>query len=317
MALHRTSGRTRLGLGLAAATAGLWATLPVVLKVALEALDPITLTWVRFLVAFVLFGAWVARRGGLPRYRRVSRRGWGLLGLAALALTGNYVAYLLGLDRTTPASSQLLIQVAPLLMAVGGIVIFGERFTRMQWLGTGVLLVGLGLFFRDQLTEFAAEADRYVAGAAFIALAGALWAIYALSQKQLLGDLTPSHVLTFVFGFATLALLPFTDLSALGGVDALHWAAIVYCALNTLAAYGCFAEALAHVEASRVSVVLALNPLLTLVVVAIAHGLLPTVFDEAHVAALGLLGAVVAVVGSGITSWFAKRPAPATGPERA
>lgn len=309
MALHKTSGRTRLGLALAAATAGLWATLPVVLKVALEALDPITLTWFRFLVAFVLFGAWVARGRGLWRYRRIGRRGWMLLGLAAVALSGNYVTYLFGLDRTTPASAQLLIQVAPLLMAVGGIVVFGERFTRMQWIGTGVLLLGLGLFFSDQLVEFAAQTERYIGGAGFIVLAGALWAGYALAQKQLLGDLTPSHVLTFVFGFATIALLPFADLGSLRGIDALHWAAITYCALNTLAAYGCFAEALAHVEASRVSVVLALNPLLTIVVVVIAHALFPDVVDEAHVAGLGILGALVAVVGSGVTSWFAKKPA--------
>ena len=40
MALHAPSGRWQLGLTLALVTAALWATLPVALKVALEALDP-------------------------------------------------------------------------------------------------------------------------------------------------------------------------------------------------------------------------------------------------------------------------------------
>ena len=51
MTLHRSSGRWRLGLGLTLATALFWATLPIALKVCLEALDPITLTWFRFVVA--------------------------------------------------------------------------------------------------------------------------------------------------------------------------------------------------------------------------------------------------------------------------
>ena len=298
MALHTTSGRATLGLSLALATAGLWATLPVALAVALEQLDPYTLTWFRFLVAFVLFGGWVAARGGLRRYRALGRREWGLLAIAAVTLTTNYVCYLLGLHRTTPANSQLLIQLAPLLMAVGGILIFGERFTRAQWFGSAVLLLGLGLFFRDQLGQMASDPGRYLEGSAFIALAAVAWALYALCQKQLLQALTAAEVLAFIFGFATLALLPKADFAALGRVEAPYWFAIGYAAINTLAAYGCFAEALAHVEASRVSAMLALNPLMTLGVVTAAHALWPQVFGESHVAVLGVLGALVAVTGS-------------------
>ena len=51
MALHQASGRARLGLALTALTAACWATLPIALKLTLEVLDPITLTWFRFLVA--------------------------------------------------------------------------------------------------------------------------------------------------------------------------------------------------------------------------------------------------------------------------
>jgi drug/metabolite transporter (DMT)-like permease len=53
MTLHQASGRWRLGFGLTMATALFWATLPIALKVALEILDPITLTWFRFVVAML------------------------------------------------------------------------------------------------------------------------------------------------------------------------------------------------------------------------------------------------------------------------
>src|SRR5687767_11772192 len=96
MALHQASGRWKLGLLLALATAACWATLPVALKVSAEAIDPITLTWFRFLVAAVLMGGWLAARGRLGAYRRLDAKRWGLLALAAVMLVGNYVLYLLG-----------------------------------------------------------------------------------------------------------------------------------------------------------------------------------------------------------------------------
>src|SRR5690606_35061942 len=123
MALHTTSGRWRLGLALALLTAGLWATLPAALKIALGSLDAWTLTWVRFLFAFLVLGGWLGARGRLSSLRGPRRRDWFLLLLAAFTLIGNYLLYLLGVQYTTPGNAQLLIQAAPLLMALGGIVV--------------------------------------------------------------------------------------------------------------------------------------------------------------------------------------------------
>ena len=80
MGLHQASGRWQLGLGLTLATALFWATLPIALKVALEILDPITLTWFRFVVAAAVTAAWLGLRGGLRGYGGLARRHWGMLG---------------------------------------------------------------------------------------------------------------------------------------------------------------------------------------------------------------------------------------------
>src|SRR3546814_19668982 len=88
MSLHQASGRWRLGLGLALATAGFWATLPVALKITLEQIDAITLTWFRFVVAFVLLGGWLAARGRLRPLIALRRRHWLLLLIAGLLLIG-------------------------------------------------------------------------------------------------------------------------------------------------------------------------------------------------------------------------------------
>ena len=316
MTLHRTTGQWRLGLLLTLITAACWATLPIALKIVLEVLDPITLTWFRFLAAAVLTGVWLALRGQLGGYRALSRRAWALLALAALMLLGNYVFYLLGVQYTSPANAQLLIQLAPLLMTLGGIVVFGERFRAMQWLGLALLLAGLGLFFRDQLVHAwareaaattAAHSGDYVLGSAFVVIGAVVWAVYALVQKQLLVRLGSMQILLFIYAAASVLLLPFARPSALLAMDGFHWAMLAYCALNTVGAYGAFAEALAHWEASRVSAIVATTPLLCIAAVAAVHALWPQALAPERIAPLGWLGAALVVAGSAAVSLLGRR----------
>lgn len=306
MALHQASGRASLGFALSALTAACWATLPVALKLTLEVLDPITLTWFRFLVAALLTGAWLALRGRLGGYGALGRRGWTLMAVAAAMLVGNYVFYLLGVQRTTPGNAQLIIQLAPLLMALGGIWVFGERFRAAQWLGMALLAGGMGLFFSDQLRA-AVDAPGYVQGSLLVVLAAVVWAVYALAQKQLLVKLGSMRILLFIYAVAALALWPFARPAALQALDAGQWALLAFCALNTVVAYGAFAEALAHWEASRVSAVLATTPLLCLAAVAAVHALWPASLAPEPIALAGWIGALLVVAGSASVSLLGKR----------
>lgn len=312
--LHRASGRTRLGLVLSLVTALCWATLPVALKVTLQALDPLTLTWFRFLVAAVLTLAWLGARGRLAGVGALGARGWTMLLVAAAMLVGNYVFYLLGVGRTSPGNAQLIIQLAPLLMALGGIVVFGERFRAAQWLGMALLVGGLALFFRDQLAHVDATpghggAGAYLAGSLLVVLAAVVWAVYALAQKQLLVRLGSMQILAVIYVVAAVLLWPFAHPSHLARLDAAQWWLLAYCALNTVVAYGAFAEALAHWEASRVSAVLAVTPLLCLGVVALVHAAWPSMLAPEPMSAVGWLGAVLVVAGSTAVSLLGRRRA--------
>jgi drug/metabolite transporter (DMT)-like permease len=306
MALHRSSGRWRLGLALALVTAGFWATLPAALKIALADLDPWTLTWVRFLFAFVVLALWLGARGRLAGFRGLSRGHWLLLALAAASLIGNYLLYLIGLDRTSPGNAQLLIQAAPLLMALGGIAVFGERYGTGQWLGMAAIVAGLVLFFRDQAGANAAG-PGYLAGSALVLAAAASWAIYALAQKQLLQRLGSASILLVIYLAASVVLLPLADPAALLRLDTLALLMVGYAAVNTLGAYGAFAEALAHWEASRVSAVLALTPVLAVATVELVHGLAPALLAAESINAMGWIGAGMVVVGSILSSLLGRR----------
>ena len=307
MALHQASGRWRPGLALSLSTALLWATLPLALKLSLERLDPITLTWFRFLVASVLTALWLAWRRQLGGYRALSARHRGMLAIAALTLIGNYIFYLLGVRYTTPANAQLLIQLAPLLMALGAIRVFGERFGPAQWAGLALLAAGLLVFFADQRRH--ATAAGYDLGSALVVLAAVVWATYALLQKQLLMRLNAMQILLAIYVAAALLLLPFARPSTVLALDPLHAWLLAFCALNTVAAYGAFAEALAHWEASRVSAILATTPLLCIAVVGIAHRLWPLAIPAERISAIGYVGAACVVLGSAAVSLLGARRA--------
>lgn len=307
MTLHTTSGRWRLGLALAITTALCWATLPVALKVSLEVVDAYTLTWFRFLVAALLLGAFLGARGRLRQFGGLSRRGWGMLAIAALGLIGNYLGYLLGLAYTTPANAQLLIQLAPLLLAIGGVLVFRERLNLPQWAGYAAVAAGLLLFFIEQRARAAAPAS-YAFGGALIVAAAATWAVYALVQKQLLRHLGSQAIMWAIYVAAAVLLLPLAKPATLLAVDAAHWLAILYCALNTLAAYGAFAEALAHWEASRVSAILALTPLLTVAAVSACAAFVPGLVAPERIGTLGWIGAFAVVAGSAAVSLLGTCP---------
>ena len=300
---HSVTGRWRLGLSLAVLAMLTWATLPVALTLALVYLDPWTLTWFRFLVATLILSLWLGRRGVLASTGTRPGRGvWPLLLIAAVTLTVNYMLYILGLELTTPAVAQVLIQLAPVLMGLGGIWLFGERYSTSQWMGLAVLVTGLVVFFRNQLEAFAASAGELWQGALLITIGAVAWAVYAMAQKQLLKDYSSVAIMVFIYVFAAIAIFPATNPMTLLGLVPAAWPIILYCALNTLIAYSSFAEALNHWEASRVSAVLALTPLGTFAFAATVDRFYPGVLPAERLGWVSLVGAGLVVVGSILTS---------------
>lgn len=309
MALHTTSGRWQLGMSLAMATALFWATLPISLKIALESLDAWTITWVRFVTAALVLLAWLTWKRSLGVFATLSGRTWSMMSLAALMLTGNFVGYLFGVQYTTPGNAQLLIQAAPLMMALGGILVFRERFGRAQWAGLALVAMGLVSFLADQTRQTIGIAANYSLGALIVFAAAVVWAVYALLQKQLLNHLGSQHLLLFIYTAAALLLTPLAQPLRLLELDAQHAWALLYCCLNTLGAYGAFAEALAHWEASRVGVILALTPLLCVAAVAATHHVRPDLIAVEHIATWGWVGAALVICGSALVSLAGKKGA--------
>ena len=315
-ARHQAAGNRRLGLLLALATTLLWGFLSIALKLLLEGMDAFTVTWYRLTASALVLGLYQARRGRLPAVRGLGRGSWLLLAVAIVGLVGNYILFLVSLAYVPPATSQLVIQLAPILLMLGGLLIFREAFSRLQWLGLLVLVAGLLLFFNQRLPALLDLSGAEAVGVGLVVVAGVVWAAYALAQKQLLLQLSSVNILLLIYIGSAVLLLPLARPASITSLSPFHLGLLVFCTFNTLGAYGCFAEALVHWEASRVSAVIALTPLVTITAVLGYARLFPGSGMAAGLDALGLLGGLVVVVGSVMTALGrASAPlAPAAGP---
>ncbi|BBT18043.1 membrane protein [Metapseudomonas otitidis] len=313
--MHVSSGRWFLGLVLALVTAVLWGILPIKLKEVLKVMDPVTVTWYRLVVSGSLLFLYLAATRRLPTFRPLGRKGGWLVALAIAGLLGNYVLYLMGLRMLTPGTTQLVIQVAPILLLLGSLFVFKERFSLGQALGLLVLVSGFGLFFNQRLEELFTSLGSYTTGVLIVLGAAFVWTFYGLAQKQLLTVWNSMQVMMVIYLGCALLLTPWASpLEALQLSPLQGWL-LLACCLNTLVAYGAFAEALAHWEASRVSATLAITPLVTFASVAVAASLWPDHVHPEQINGLAYGGAVLVVLGSALTalapslvrSWKARR----------
>ena len=304
--MQKTSGRWKLGFGLALSTAMLWGVLPIALKIALKSVDPYTVTWYRFASSGLILGIVLGMTGGLPAIRKFDRQTWMLLAIAFVGLTGNYVLYIVALVHTSPTITQTVAQLGPMILLLGGLVVFKEKFSGLQWLGFAVLITGLVLFFHDRLLELSHLTGDLGIGVLFLTVAAFIWAAYGLAQKRLLKALGPQQILLILYIAAALALIPTTELGSIRQASTLQLSMLAFCCLNTLVAYGAFAEGLKHWEVSRFGAVLATAPLFTVAGMWIIGRFAPNLVAAERLNALSMLGTLL-VVGGSVTCASARR----------
>jgi drug/metabolite transporter (DMT)-like permease len=301
---NAVSGRWTLGLLLALGTATMWGTLPVALHQVAPTIGPATSTFFRFFIAALLLTPYLLITREVNNLHKLkSAKLSSMTLIAGLLLTGNYGFYILGLEKTTAEATQVMIQLAPMLLLLASLWLFKEKFNPIQWLGFIGFTLGLLLFFERQLGQLLIEFGDYGLGLVFIIMSAIFWTGYAIIQKFLLNDFQSSETMLILYWIGSLAFLPLSDFSTLWQLNTLQWAALLFCGINTLIAYGCFAEAMAHIEASRVSAIIAITPLFT---IAIAQLIPISDMPVEPLTGLSILGAILVVSGS-IATAIAKK----------
>ena len=276
-----------------------WSTLPIALKLSGGFSDPVTLTWLRFSVAGIVLLIWQGLRGKLQEFTQLNGKQWLTLLAAGTLLIINYSFFAWSLDFLHPGVAQLSFQVAPLFLAVGGMVFFKERIRWQQWACFALLALGMLVFFHPVLSgNLNGDPSMIALGFLIVQTSACAWCFYALLQKSLFNKLSSTNILLGIYLYALVVMLPFSSPSELLEMDRSQTLVAAFCCVNTLIAYGAFAQAMNYWQTVQVSASIALTPVIAFIVteLCVALGLWQGIIESSHADTLSLFGMALVVM---------------------
>ena len=125
----------------------LWSTSWVFIKIGLKDIPALTFAGLRYVLAFLALLPFALKSGSLRSISQLPRGMWGrliLLGLIVYSLTQG--AQFLSLAYLPAATVSLFLSFSTVLVALFGMAYLKERPGKMQWIGTGMYLVGVFLY---------------------------------------------------------------------------------------------------------------------------------------------------------------------------
>ena len=222
----------------------LWASAFVAIRHLGHDFSPGALSLGRLLVASLALTV-IALASGLPR---PTRREWASIVVIGVLWFGVYnVALNEGEQRVDAGTAAMLIQVAPVLIALLSAVFLDEPFTRNLAVGLalafgGVVLIGTGS---------SPGGDRDVVGVALCLLAAATYAVSLVLQKPLMARLRSVHVIWLACTIGAVTCLPFAGQlwseTAAAPASSIWW--LVYLGVfPTALAFSTYGYALRHMR---------------------------------------------------------------------
>ncbi|HEX2546149.1 MAG TPA: DMT family transporter [Ramlibacter sp.] len=154
----------------------MWAANAVLGRLLAPLVPPLTLNFLRWLLAFFILlpFAWRLLRTDSPVWPRMGR--YAVLGLLGI---GCYNAFqYLALKTSMPVNVTLVGSSMPVFMLVLGMLFFGQRITRRQMIGAVLSVAGVLVVLSHGDFQQLAQV-RFVAGDLYMIVATIAWALYS------------------------------------------------------------------------------------------------------------------------------------------
>ncbi|SPY32856.1 DMT family transporter [Pasteurella canis] len=289
-----------MGFLFALITVMAWGSLPIALQRVVAVMTPETIVWYRFLVAalglFIILGL----TNKLPKISQFLPRYRLLAIIGVIGLAGNFVLFNTSLKYIEPSMAQIFAQLSSFTMMIFGVFFFKEKLRLNQKIGLILLVIGLILFFNDRFGLFF-SVNAYSTGIFLAASAALIWSIYGIAQKLMLREFNSQQILFVIYLGCMFVFTPFAEVNQISALDGWTLFCFIYCCLNTLVGYGAYAEALNRWDVSKVSVVITLMPLFTILFSYLLYFFYPQSFTKPDLNSISYIGAFVVVLGA-ITS---------------
>ena len=272
----------------------MFATWPIVGKVALRSMSSTSLVTLRMVGAAVAF---LILQLNLSQVRKIQRRdlAW-LIVCSLLGVTLNQLLFVKGLALTTVINATLLGTTIPVFTLVVSIAFGYDKISLRRSLG--IILAASGVIYLvDPLrADLSAQTNT---GNLMIVTNCLLYGAYIALSKDLFKRYGALTVITWMFCIGSLAMLPFGAYALrndnLQAIPGSVWLAVLYIILvPTLAAYYLNAWALTRVSPSMVATYVYLQPL-------IAFGLAPWILGESFNSRI-LIASLLIFAGVGVVT---------------
>ncbi len=241
----------------------IWGASFIATKIALEEIAPLTIIFLRLILASVLLFI-------LAVYSKksfaIDLKNHGSIFILALIAAFHLWIQVTGMQYTTAANTGWIIGTAPIFMAIVGFVIFKESLSPIRIFG--ILLAFFGLLMLISKGDFS-SIDLLSNQGDFLILASAFtWSIYSAVNKKI--SLRYSPLLTILFLFLMMAIIisPFSINSAaiqsVLSFSAKGWIAIFFLGIFCSGvAYVLWAQALKEMDSVKVGAFLYFEPFVT------------------------------------------------------
>lgn len=267
----------------------LWACAFVVIRAVGHVLSPGTMAFARLLVGSAALGLLAVRyRRPLPRGRALAYvLGYGVLWFGGYTVVLNWAE-----QHLDAGTSALLVNIAPILVAVFAGIVFGDGFPRPVVAGLVIAFAGVVLITAGGARDGVVDSLGVVLGV----VAAVLYAAGVLMQKIALRSVDAVTATWVGCAAGLLATLPFAP-AAVGELAAAPAGAIVGVVFlgvgPTAIAFTTWAYALARTDAGRMAATTLCVPALAVLISWVFLGEVPTV--------LGLIGGALCLTGVGIS----------------
>jgi drug/metabolite transporter (DMT)-like permease len=184
-----------------------------------------------------------------------------LLGVGLLGLVGNQILFMIGLSLTSVAHAAVITGLSPVLVLVGAVITGVERIT--VWRVVGLLTAACGIAVL-QFSRGASGGATWI-GDAIMLVSVVVFAGFNLLGKPIAERFGSLKMNAFAYGGAGLLALPVVayNWNRSAHASSLAWIGVVYmAACSSVVGYLIYGHALRHLPASRVAVVVYLQPLL-------------------------------------------------------
>ena len=216
--------------------------------------------------------------------------------MAGVFLIIDYIGYTMALNYISPVTTTIFSQATPFFLCIGGVIVFKERLNLIQVMCFVTLFAGLVLFFNDSLVSIISHHNKLVIGVTITILASLIWVFYALLQKSLFKKLSTTNILLFIYILAIVSLAPFSDMKNFNKLDGYGWVVLIFCALNTVVAYGAFTQSMRHIDTTKISTIIATIPLITITAAYLSFLIWPKHIKFDQINFLGWLGIFLVIV---------------------